>query len=132
MWASIRVLVLLVVVAFFTGQGIAADSSSASSSSSTSSSAAAAAAEALAQLPSCALKCLIAAVGESSCSATDVECQCADATFVSTAEMCVMMSCTIEESLSKSRLEGLYTPNLGDEEIRGHEKKIIMEKGEKK
>lgn len=99
MWASIRVLVLLVVVAFFSGQGIAADSSSASSSS-TASSSAAAAAEALAQLPSCALKCLIAAVGESSCSATDVECQCADATFVSSAEMCVMMSCTIEESLS--------------------------------
>ncbi|ETS84582.1 hypothetical protein PFICI_02607 [Pestalotiopsis fici W106-1] len=91
MWASIRVLVLMVVVAAFAELGIAADASSTTSTS--------AYTEALSQLPTCALKCLIAAVGESSCSATDVACQCTDAEFVSTAELCVMMSCTIEESL---------------------------------
>ncbi|KAH6651625.1 hypothetical protein BKA67DRAFT_692892 [Truncatella angustata] len=56
--------------------------------------------EALETLPACALKCLLTAVQSSSCGATDLACQCADPEYVSSAELCVMNTCTVVEMLS--------------------------------
>ncbi|KAK6076408.1 CFEM domain-containing protein [Seiridium cupressi] len=85
MWFSLNFLLLL---AAFAGLGVAADGSSSALNT------------ALAELPPCALKCLLTAASTSACVPTDTACQCADAAFVASAELCVVTSCTIEESLS--------------------------------
>lgn len=54
----------------------------------------------LGALPPCATTCLLSASQKSPCSMTDFDCQCANQEFVKTAETCVMMSCTLVESLS--------------------------------
>ncbi|KAH8660200.1 putative integral membrane protein [Xylariales sp. PMI_506] len=55
--------------------------------------------DALASLPSCALTCLLTAISASSCSLTDVQCQCRDTTIESTATVCIEESCTVVEAL---------------------------------
>ncbi|KAI1867609.1 hypothetical protein JX265_007411 [Neoarthrinium moseri] len=54
---------------------------------------------ALTELPKCALQCLAASIKASPCAISDVTCQCTNAELVSSAELCVMTSCTVEQSL---------------------------------
>ncbi|KAK8101153.1 hypothetical protein PG999_011527, partial [Apiospora kogelbergensis] len=53
----------------------------------------------LATLPSCGTKCLLKAIKASPCGPTDTRCQCTNTEFVATAQMCIVTSCTVEESL---------------------------------
>ncbi|KAH8651299.1 hypothetical protein BX600DRAFT_473351 [Xylariales sp. PMI_506] len=55
--------------------------------------------ELLGELPTCAYLCLKSALASSSCSSTDVECQCTDATFLGISAECIAVSCTIQQSL---------------------------------
>ncbi|ORY70520.1 uncharacterized protein BCR38DRAFT_422325 [Pseudomassariella vexata] len=55
--------------------------------------------DALGDLPSCAVTCLVKAAGESTCATVDTACQCASEKYVATAEACVLTSCTVRESL---------------------------------
>ncbi|ORY58549.1 CFEM domain-containing protein [Pseudomassariella vexata] len=58
----------------------------------------------LAALPSCALPCLVTAIGNSNCSATDTACQCADTQLNEEVALCVGASCTLKESLTTKNL----------------------------
>ncbi|KAL4757703.1 CFEM domain-containing protein [Aspergillus foveolatus] len=51
-------------------------------------------------LPSCALSCLISALNNSTCSLTDFACICADAQLNAQLTPCMLVSCTVRESLT--------------------------------
>ncbi|KAK8113112.1 hypothetical protein PG984_013638 [Apiospora sp. TS-2023a] len=53
----------------------------------------------LAPLAPCAKICLSRAIEASPCGMTDVRCQCTNAEFVANAQMCIVVSCTVEQSL---------------------------------
>ncbi|KAK7967343.1 CFEM domain-containing protein [Apiospora aurea] len=53
----------------------------------------------LATLAPCATNCLLKAIAASPCGPTDTRCQCTNAEFVSHAEICIVTSCTVEQSL---------------------------------
>ncbi|KAJ9297282.1 hypothetical protein DTO271G3_4575 [Paecilomyces variotii] len=56
--------------------------------------------EAQSQMPACAEKCLGTYLANSTCSATDFACICADVTLMNGVQDCVLGSCTIKESLT--------------------------------
>ncbi|KAL4994932.1 hypothetical protein BDV10DRAFT_197117 [Aspergillus recurvatus] len=51
-------------------------------------------------LPECALACLISALSNSTCSATDFACICADTALNAQLTPCMLASCTVRESLT--------------------------------
>ncbi|KAI0009531.1 hypothetical protein F4779DRAFT_617566 [Xylariaceae sp. FL0662B] len=54
----------------------------------------------MAGLPPCALSCLSEALANSTCSQSDIACQCTDKTLNSAASKCITMACTVKEALS--------------------------------
>ncbi|KAJ9355727.1 hypothetical protein DTO280E4_6405 [Paecilomyces variotii] len=52
------------------------------------------------QMPACATKCLGSYLANSTCSATDFACICADVTLMNGVQDCVLGSCTIKQSLT--------------------------------
>lgn len=52
-------------------------------------------------LPSCALKCLISSLGESSCSVSNTTCMCLDTKLQDDSTVCILANCTTLEALSK-------------------------------
>ncbi|KAL4987806.1 hypothetical protein BDW68DRAFT_197132 [Aspergillus falconensis] len=68
------------------------------------------------RLPECALACLISALSNSTCSATDFACICADTELNAQLTPCMLASCTVRESLtaqnySYSKCQYLATEN---------------------
>ncbi|KAL6234812.1 hypothetical protein BDW75DRAFT_230815 [Aspergillus navahoensis] len=55
-------------------------------------------------VPSCALTCLISAVGNSTCSFSDLDCVCGDAQLNAQSTACVLGSCTVMESLTAKNM----------------------------
>ncbi|KAL4990563.1 hypothetical protein BDW68DRAFT_174800 [Aspergillus falconensis] len=55
-------------------------------------------------VPSCALTCLISAIGNSTCSFTDLDCVCGDAQLNAQSTACVLGSCTVMESLTAKNM----------------------------
>ncbi|PVH81289.1 hypothetical protein DL98DRAFT_559877 [Cadophora sp. DSE1049] len=53
----------------------------------------------ISSLPSCALKCLVAGLGTSTCAPTNTTCVCLDAPLQSSIATCVTSNCTIKQSL---------------------------------
>ncbi|KAK8003631.1 Galactose oxidase- beta-propeller [Apiospora arundinis] len=53
----------------------------------------------LATLPACGMKCLQKAIETSPCGLMDTRCQCTNTEFVATAQICIVTSCTVEQSL---------------------------------
>ncbi|OQE13125.1 hypothetical protein PENFLA_c054G04151 [Penicillium flavigenum] len=51
-------------------------------------------------LPSCALDCMMTSVSQSSCEPTDQKCLCSDAHYTAVLQKCVLVSCTVKESLT--------------------------------
>ncbi|KIM97189.1 hypothetical protein OIDMADRAFT_168942 [Oidiodendron maius Zn] len=58
----------------------------------------------IAELPSCALSCLVSGLSHSSCAATDIVCQCADTSFNNEVESCVLGNCTISQALTAKNI----------------------------
>ncbi|KAF9735866.1 hypothetical protein PMIN02_011665 [Paraphaeosphaeria minitans] len=56
------------------------------------------------QLPSCALSCLTQAIAASPCQLTDTACICTNAQLNANVEGCVLLSCTLRESLTTKNL----------------------------
>ncbi|KAK4085145.1 uncharacterized protein Triagg1_135 [Trichoderma aggressivum f. europaeum] len=54
----------------------------------------------LSVLPACAQKCLASAIGNSTCSPTDVKCTCESSTIQETSAICIATTCTVRESLT--------------------------------
>ncbi|KAI0112262.1 hypothetical protein GGR51DRAFT_557444 [Nemania sp. FL0031] len=52
-------------------------------------------------LPNCAAKCFNQEISATPCSATDLACLCADATFLGALQACEGFNCTVKETLSK-------------------------------
>ncbi|KAJ6180880.1 hypothetical protein N7519_011341 [Penicillium mononematosum] len=50
-------------------------------------------------MPECAANCLAKSLKDSSCTATDAECICADNTLVANVEACSLRACTVIEGL---------------------------------
>ncbi|KAJ0114282.1 cfem domain-containing protein [Diaporthe amygdali] len=55
--------------------------------------------EVVAELPSCALTCLITAISHSPCSLTDVDCTCSNKKLNDEAQVCGLANCTIKDGL---------------------------------
>ncbi|KAI1634864.1 hypothetical protein F4809DRAFT_616535 [Biscogniauxia mediterranea] len=87
-------LALYLLISAFTGMGTAQDSTAATD----------ALTEFIAAFPNCALACLTSAVAASTCDLTDVPCVCADEALTARAEVCVLQSCTVVESLTAKNL----------------------------
>ncbi|KAL5339152.1 CFEM domain-containing protein [Aspergillus crustosus] len=51
-------------------------------------------------IPTCALNCLLEAVGASTCALTDFTCICADSQLNAQLQPCVLQSCSVKESLT--------------------------------
>ncbi|KAJ5726071.1 uncharacterized protein N7483_007428 [Penicillium malachiteum] len=51
-------------------------------------------------LPKCALQCMASSISQSSCAPTDQACLCTDTTYTEALEECVLLSCTIRQSLT--------------------------------
>ncbi|CAP98066.1 hypothetical protein EN45_097860 [Penicillium chrysogenum] len=51
-------------------------------------------------LPSCALDCMTTSVSQSYCEPTDQKCLCSDAHYTAVLQKCVLVSCTVKESLT--------------------------------
>ncbi|KAG8159075.1 hypothetical protein KVR01_010736 [Diaporthe batatas] len=56
-------------------------------------------AEAVAELPSCALNCLVTAISASSCTLADLHCTCSNARLNAEAEACGLANCSTREGL---------------------------------
>lgn len=54
----------------------------------------------LEDLPKCGLQCIASAVLNSTCTATDVPCICADSALQGQARQCILASCTVREQLT--------------------------------
>ncbi|KAI1498181.1 hypothetical protein F5X99DRAFT_339973 [Biscogniauxia marginata] len=87
-------LALYLLLSALTGIG-AAQTSSASSDALT---------EFISVFPDCAFTCLVNSVADSTCDLTDVPCVCADEALNARAEVCVLQSCTVIESLTAKNL----------------------------
>ncbi|KAH8647679.1 hypothetical protein BX600DRAFT_475714 [Xylariales sp. PMI_506] len=57
------------------------------------------ASDALAELPTCALTCLVTAIEASPCSLTNVTCQCTNTELTVNATACIKLACTVEQAL---------------------------------
>ncbi|KAK9774087.1 hypothetical protein AB5N19_06922 [Seiridium cardinale] len=55
-------------------------------------------------LPSCALTCLVTAIGHSTCTIADVSCQCRNQALNAEVETCVLNHCTIPEALQTKNI----------------------------
>ncbi|BCS24862.1 CFEM domain-containing protein [Aspergillus puulaauensis] len=55
-------------------------------------------------LPSCALPCLISAVGNSTCALTDTACVCGTPQIAAQLEPCIMAACTVKEALTSKNM----------------------------
>ncbi|RDW60455.1 CFEM domain-containing protein [Aspergillus mulundensis] len=55
-------------------------------------------------VPTCALTCLISAIGNSTCSFTDLDCVCGDAQLNAQSTACVLGSCSVMESLTAKNM----------------------------
>jgi hypothetical protein len=47
------------------------------------------------------LECMVSSMSQTSCAATDQKCLCTDAKYTDALEKCVLVSCTIRQSLSR-------------------------------
>ncbi|KIH86417.1 integral membrane protein [Sporothrix brasiliensis 5110] len=56
------------------------------------------------ELPSCALKCLISSLGESSCPVTNTTCMCLDTKLQDDSTTCILANCTVLEALSAKNI----------------------------
>ncbi|OAA58475.1 Extracellular membrane protein, CFEM domain protein [Niveomyces insectorum RCEF 264] len=58
----------------------------------------------LAQLPSCAARCLVSAIGQSPCSPTNMTCMCTNEAFLDDSTVCIQSNCTVIEALSSKNV----------------------------
>ncbi|KAK4160348.1 hypothetical protein QBC43DRAFT_114352 [Cladorrhinum sp. PSN259] len=69
----------------------------------------------LQDLPKCGLDCLISALGNSTCAASDTACVCSSASFQAQAHHCVLAECSIREQLKTLNITnascGIYSGN---------------------
>ncbi|CAK7211440.1 hypothetical protein SCUCBS95973_001116 [Sporothrix curviconia] len=59
------------------------------------------------ELPSCALTCLVSALGESSCSVSNTTCMCLDTKLLDTSTTCILANCTVLEALSAKNITAI-------------------------
>ncbi|CAK7201709.1 hypothetical protein SEUCBS139899_004421 [Sporothrix eucalyptigena] len=57
-----------------------------------------------ADLPTCALTCLVSALGSSSCSVSNTTCMCLDTQLLDTSTTCILANCTTLEALSAKNI----------------------------
>ncbi|KAH8884163.1 hypothetical protein GQ53DRAFT_698326 [Thozetella sp. PMI_491] len=81
----------------------------------------------LAQMPACGLQCLVSAIGNSTCEATNTTCVCANEAINTNTTACVALSCSVIDSLvTKNVSNTICRVPVRDRSISYHNTSIVL------